>query len=204
MIEEGQLEEARAEIEKMEEELAGERSAARRAGLLRTISGLREAYASKRMQDALHARGVHAEERAYSTSDLLAAVDTISREPLNDKLVLTGLENQAIGPQKCKEARIEHCRASKIGTLEVAGSAVVADCSDIDISIVAEQIRLVRSHNIRLRMHSRTGAYLEDSSDVYLLPLPTESPSFPAHMLAYDMTHPGSTANFTFARDSKL
>jgi len=181
----GDLETAKSLICDLEAKLEQEPSKSIQANLKQRISKLKELYFSKVSISLKSTK--EKEDLAFEVSSQFTGN--------SEKFIVQNANMAKISAVTCSEAKIENCSNIKTKLITARNSIVLKDVKNADVSLKASQIRLVGCTDVKLRVFTRTGVFLQDSSEIQISPLSTEEGNL--YRSVFDFTDP-SGGNYSF------
>lgn len=181
----GDLEAAKTLICGLEAKLEQESSKSIQSNLKQQISKLKELYFSKVSISLKSTK--EKEDLTFEVSNQFTGN--------SEKFIVQNANMAKISAVMCSEAKIENCSDIKTELIAARNSIVLRDVKNADVLLKASQIRLIGCTDVKLRVFTRTGVFLQDSSKIQISPLSTEEGNL--YRSVFDFTDP-SGGNYSF------
>lgn len=190
IIENGNLEEAKNKIRKLEEKAADEKSIHIQASLLRQIHELKQMYISK---TTINLNGLEKNNNQAPSIKIIPEFDGN-----NSKLILSKVISSTIDECICTESKIEACNDIIIKGIVCKNSILIISVTESTIRCSAQQIRLIGCRNIKLDVYTETGIFLENCSNIQITEALFNNQSREKNMFreVFDFSNPNEAINY--------
>lgn len=164
IIGQNKLEEAKKLIEEIEKKLSEEPSDRIRNSEIKKIYELKKLYNEK-----IQLNTNKIIKKSYENVFFLTKSNAFDGS--KEKLVFKNLKNCEIDSCNGLEVSIEKCNNITTKEIQVTNSILIKDVRDSKIIAKASQIRIIGCENIIMIVSTKTGIYLQDSTNIKICPL---------------------------------
>lgn len=185
LIQTNKLEDAKKKIKELENQLSEQLSAYNFTSIKNRIERLKKEYINQNIQTL----------NDIPNANKIYLPDNIAEFESNEqKICYKNINNKKIDKIHCLECKIEDCKYIKCEYIVCENGLTLMNVSNSEIICSVGQIRLVNSENVKLKIFTKTGIYLQNSTGIIIYRLGNGFNN--KYDIVCDFTNPLSNKNY--------